>query len=127
MIEYKGKTYFTEAELRCRGSGLLILADGFAEKLLELRLKLDKPMIITSACRSDEYNRKVGGASTSYHICDNSRGGTLAVDVLCYDGRQRLELVKLGIELNWSVGVNKDFIHLDQRSLLGIEPLLFTY
>lgn len=126
-IVHNGRTYFSESELRCKGTGKLILADGFADGLLELRLTLGKPMIITSACRSVEHNTAVGGAANSYHICDDSRGGTLAIDVRCNNGRDRLELVRLAIELGWSVGVNKNFIHLDMRSLLGIEPLLFTY
>lgn len=126
MITFNNKTYFTEAELKCKGSGKLILADGFADMLLELRLKYNKPMIITSACRSEEHNKKVGGAANSFHICDNGIG-CLAIDVSCHDGRSRLELVRLGIALGWSIGVHKSFIHLDQRDLLGIEPVLFTY
>lgn len=127
MIKYKGKTYFTENELKCRGSGKLILAEGFAGKLLELRLAYNKPMIINSACRSTTHNASAGGAPNSYHICDDDRGGCMAVDVRCNNGLDRLELVKLGIELNWSIGVNKAFIHMDLRSLLGIPQLLFTY
>lgn len=126
-ITHNGRVYFSETELKCKNSGKLILADGFAEKLLDLRLKWNQPMIINSACRSTEHNAIVGGASNSYHICDDERGGCLAVDVRCHDGRSRIELVKLAIELGWSVGVNKAFIHLDMRSLLGIQPVLFTY
>ena len=84
-------------------------------------------MIINSACRSTEHNHKVGGSPKSYHIYDDERGGCMAIDVSCHDGQSRLELVRLGIELGWSIGVNKAFIHLDRRDLLGIEPVLFTY
>ena len=126
-IKHNGRTYFSETELKCKGTGKLILADGFAEKLLELRLRWNKPMIINSACRDAEYNLKVGGSPKSYHICNDERGGCSAIDVRCNNGKDRLELVRLGIELGWSIGVNKSFIHLDQRSLLGIEPVLFTY
>lgn len=127
-ITHKGKTYFTESELRCNGSGKLILAKGFAEKLLELRLKWNKPMIITSACRSLEYNKKVGGVDSSQHICDDERGGCAAVDIVSNDAHERIALTKLALDLGWSVGIsNRCFIHLDMRTLRGSPSVIFGY
>ncbi len=51
-----GKIYFTAEELRCKGSGKLILAEGFGEHLLDLRIQFALPMKVTSACRSKEHN-----------------------------------------------------------------------
>lgn len=123
-----GKTYFSIDELKCKGSGKMILADGFAEALLELRLKWGKSMSINSACRSAEHNKAVGGAEKSQHICDDERGGCFAVDVVCTDGVTRRALTKLAFELGWSVGISKkNFIHLDARHLRGEEPVIFGY
>lgn len=127
-ITHNGRTYFSETELKCKNSGKLILADGFAEKLLELRLKWDKPMVITSACRSVEHNAAVGGAANSQHICDDSRGGCMAVDIVSLDANERIKLVQLAFELGWSVGIsNRGFVHLDMRTLRGEVPVIFGY
>lgn len=127
MIKHNGRTYFTENELKCKGSGKLILADGFADMLRELRIIYGKPMIVTSACRSTLHNKAVGGATNSKHICDNGIG-CLAIDVSVPNGVERMLLGKIAIELGWSVGVpNKNFIHLDARCLLKEPQVLFGY
>jgi hypothetical protein len=59
---------FSPRELACKGTGSL-LVDGVAlDKLQDLREKLGTPLLITSAYRSPEHNRKVGGAKVSYHM-----------------------------------------------------------
>lgn len=127
-IVHNGRTYFSESELRCKGTGKLILADGFADGLLELRLKWDKPMTVTSACRGIEHNDKVGGAANSFHICDDSRGGTLAIDIVSLDANERIKLVQLAFDLGWSVGIpNRGFVHLDLRTLRGEPAVIFGY
>ena len=127
-ISKDGRVYFTENELKCKGSGKLILADGFAEKLLELRLKWNKPMTPTSVCRSKEYNKKLVVSSKSQHICDDERNGCFAIDIISSDANERVQLVKLAFELGWSVGIsNKGFIHLDMRTLRGDPQVIFGY
>jgi hypothetical protein len=127
-ISKDGRTYFTEDELKCKGSGKIILADGFADKLLELRLAWGKPMTPTSVCRTIEYNKKVGGAPKSQHICDDERGGCFAIDIVSVDANERVELVKLAFSLGWSVGIsNRGFIHLDARTLRGEPQVIFGY
>lgn len=127
-IVHNGRTYFSETELRCKGSGQLKLGNGFAEKLLELRLKWNKPMSVTSACRSTEHNMSVGGAGKSYHICDDERGGTFAIDIVSLDANERVELTRIAIDLGWSVGISRrGFIHLDRRDLVGEKPVIFGY
>lgn len=126
MISHAGRVYFADWELRCRGSGLIILAPGFADELLRLRLAFDRPMSLTSACRSEQHNRDVGGHPRSLHVCDHPyhrTGGCCAVDVSTHlpsgaprpDGfRERLH--RLAVDMGWSVGLGTTFLHLDRRT-----------
>jgi hypothetical protein len=87
---------FTVRELRCKGSGMLLLAPGFGDELQALRDAFGGPMIITSACRSKSYNAAVGGHPRSLHVCES--------------------LIDLAWERGWSVGDGPTFVHLDMRS-----------
>lgn len=119
-IVYEGRTYFSTTELKCKGSGMIKLAPGFAEKLLELRLLFDEPMIINSACRSEAHNRKVGGHPRSLHVCDfpaRPTGGCCAVDVRTWQQppEYRQRLIELARAKDWSIGYGSGFLHLDRR------------
>jgi hypothetical protein len=119
---------FSEAELRCKGSGLLILAPGFGRELQALRNAYGKPMTVTSCCRSEEHNRKIGGHPRSLHVCDlpaHNTGGTCAIDVQVTD---REELIKLAWSRGWSIGLSPRFIHLDLRTkILNLPQVRFEY
>lgn len=128
-----GRVLFSEAELRCKGSGMLILAQGFGEALVKLRLALGQPMTVNSACRSAAHNRRVGGHERSLHVCDKPHwptGGCCAIDIAMRDGSYNLRLLGLAERQGWAVGINfaKKFIHIDRRAdfLIG-QPSLFPY
>lgn len=111
--------YFTIEELICRATGGLLLAEGFAEKLLQLCTKFNKPMPVTSCCRSRDYNRKIGGSPNSFHIYDSPRHGftgTCAIDISIQNPTDKGDLMTLAWQLGWSIGFNKNFLHLDRRS-----------
>lgn len=61
-------TNFSPAEIACRGTGQLKLHPEAMDKLQALRDRLGKPLIIRSAYRSPEHNRRVGGARHSKHM-----------------------------------------------------------
>lgn len=110
--------YFSDDELRCKESGIMLLADGFAQKLDELRENYGRPMYVNSGCRSYAHNIQVGGHPNSSHIYDHpSREfkGTYGVDIRCTDARDRADMIKVGLLLGWCVGVNKTFLHFDRR------------
>jgi hypothetical protein len=123
--------YFTKKELACRSTGGLLLADGFAEKLLTLRTKFGKLMPVTSCCRSKEYNRKIGGAPDSFHIYDSARHGftgACAIDIAIKDPTDKGDLMSLAWQLGWSIGFNKNFLHLDRRSdYTELKQMVFGY
>jgi hypothetical protein len=63
---------FSPRELACKGTGSLLIDEVALDKLQELREKLGVPLLITSAYRSPEHNKKVGGAKSSYHLKGNA-------------------------------------------------------
>jgi zinc D-Ala-D-Ala carboxypeptidase len=60
---------FSPAELACRGTGRLVIDTDALDRLEALRKALgDKPLMIRSAYRSPEWNRKVKGKPNSQHL-----------------------------------------------------------
>ena len=59
---------FSPRELACKGTGSLLVDEDALNKLQALRDRLGVPMIVTSAYRSPQHNRSVGGASRSKHM-----------------------------------------------------------
>jgi hypothetical protein len=120
-IVHKGKVYFSERELRCKKTGVIALAPGFADRLLELRLGVNQPMIINSACRSKQHNEsaKVKGHPRSLHVYDQPywpTGGCCAVDVKRRTPEQDEWLMSCAWRAGFSIGVHSAFIHLDLRT-----------
>ena len=75
--------HFSHSELACPTTDQVRLAAGFGEALERLRVELDAPIYLTSACRSPMHNAKVGGHPCSLHLTVNEHwgtGGTCAVD-----------------------------------------------
>ena len=112
-LDHKRWKYFSEEELRCKGTGELKMMEEFMSKLIELRKKLGQPMVISSGYRSPEYNERIGGSSKSAHILGK------AVDNVC-SGKKAFTVVKLAVVLGFTgIGIqqrgehNKRFIHLD--------------
>ena len=122
---------FSPDEMRCKGSGMLIVSDQFMDSLQALREELSRPMRLTSACRSAAHNKSVGGHPRSLHVCDeparSEQQGCLAVDVAVIDGSYRGHLVSTAWRLGWSVGWNKTFVHLDRRDRVGLKQTTFDY
>ena len=135
MIEFeplrnsKGDILFSAQELKCKGSGGIRLAQGFANHLIDLRKAFDQSMRVLSCCRSTNYNKKVGGASKSFHIYDDPASpanGTCAIDIATPNAIEKNRLFHLAKSKGWSIGVYKNFLHLDRRSdYLVIKPIIF--
>ena len=60
--------HFTPAELASKGDGSLKLDEASLDMLEVLRIRIDAPMLVTSAYRDPAHNRRVGGATGSYHM-----------------------------------------------------------
>ena len=81
------------------------------KKLVELRVIIKKPIYITSGYRCLEYNQKVGGIKSSYHLLG------LAADIQV-EGESALDLLEIAEMIDFSgIGLyeKKNFLHLDVR------------
>lgn len=124
--------YFPEHELRCKGTGVILLHPTFAATLPALRVEWGKPLVMTSVCRSPEHNKAVSGHPRSLHLTENPDHptlGTAAGDIswLLWNREKRLEFAQLAWCLGWSVGLHDTFVHVDRRLDIGLEQRVFTY
>lgn len=120
--------YFSKSEITCKcGCGFDSLDIQLLSYLNKIRETLGRPVIITSGCRCQAYNIKVGGKPDSAHI----RG--LAVDIRCngywvhsetdtelnirvIPSQERYELLRVIVEFLSPItrmGIGKDFVHID--------------
>lgn len=105
---------FRIKEFKCKdGSDTILLDSSFViSKLQKIRDHFDKPVVINSAYRTPTYNKKVGGASNSYH----TKG--MAFDIVI-KGVDLDEICKYA----QSIGVlgiirYNTFVHIDSREKL---------
>ena len=108
--------YFSEDELRCKGTDECSMNDSFMEKLINIRSELDRPMIINSGYRHPAHNSAIGGVKDSAHVFGR------AVDIAAI-GEVAYEIVRLAIKNGMTgIGVaqrgahDRRFIHLDDMS-----------
>lgn len=59
---------FSPREMACKGTGTLLIDANAMDKLQALRDRLGVPVLVTSAYRSPDHNKKVGGAKESLHM-----------------------------------------------------------
>ena len=113
--------YFKAEELECPHCGELKIYLGVYLTLMNLRLDLKRPVIITSGYRCPEYNRKIGGVPNSAH----TKG--LASDIWIKNSEERLEVVRSLLSFGVvRIGVAGDFVHFDLDDSKP-SPSLWTY
>ncbi len=109
--EMKISENFKVKEFRCKDGSdkILIDADFVVNKLQKIREHFGAPVTINSAYRTESYNRKVGGAKSSYHMKGQ------AFDIVV-KGHNPLEVARFAqtIGIHGIVQYNT-FVHLDSR------------
>jgi len=120
MFGKKGWKYFTEDEMKCKGSGKCEMDQQFMVKLDALRKKFGKPIIITSGYRSPEYNISIGGSKNSAHV--QGKAADIAVS-----HTDAYKIVGIAIELGFTgIGVSQKgsgrFIHVDTADNTAKQP-----
>lgn len=103
--------HFRLSEFACPCCRQVILHPLLLKKLSKLREIINRPVYITSGYRCPEFNLKVGGIKTSYHLLG------LAADVRV-EGMSVFELLEYAESIEFSgIGFyeKKNFLHLDVR------------
>ena len=104
---------FTVSEFACKdGSDTILIDDKLVSYLQKIRYHFKKPVKITSAYRNAAYNRRIGGASSSYH----TKGQ--AADIVI-SGVRPLDIAKYAESIDVKgIGCYNDdkFNHIDTRS-----------
>ena len=105
---------FYKKEFACKcGCGLQSVNPRLITALQKLRDLIGRPITITSACRCESHNAKVGGVKNSYH----TQG--IAVDIQV-KGMTPKEVAKCAETIKefyeGGIGIYKTFVHLDVRN-----------
>lgn len=120
-------SYFGVKELACPCCGETRFLQGFFDELNDLRHDVGHPLILNSAYRCPDHNRRVGGKVGGFH----PKGCAVDVSTADWSGAKKWKFVTTAMKRGWSVGVAKTFIHIDLRVLYPefgwAEPVLFTY
>jgi len=101
--------FFTPAEFRCKGSGILMVEGEFLDRLTSLRLAFGKPMPVNSGYRTPEHNARSSNTGlTGPHTTGR------AADIAITTSADRFLLVSLALTEGFTgVGIAKTFVHLD--------------
>jgi uncharacterized protein YcbK (DUF882 family) len=100
---------FTPFEIRCRGTGSILIDPDAMDSLQLMRTIFGRPLTINSAYRSPLYNARVGGAPMSTHKL--GKGFDIALKIYIKDELHRAA-VKAGFQ---GFGLNyRTFIHVDK-------------
>jgi len=118
--------HFTVEEFDCHDGTKVMPRDYGGLKVmcrtyLEPMRKKYGPVKIMSGFRTKAYNRRIGGASQSFHVYTEHDGNDQACDIICQRGNPR----QWATTLNWlrnhkhggrgGLGVYTTFCHIDLR------------
>ena len=104
---------FKVKEFRCKDGSdtILIDVDFVKDKLQKIRDHFKVPVTINSAYRTESYNKKVGGASKSYHM----KGQAFDIVVKGISTKDVASYAETLLNNTGGIGVYSNFIHIDSR------------
>jgi zinc D-Ala-D-Ala carboxypeptidase len=100
---------FSPSEIGCRGTGKLVVNEHAMDRLQALRDALGKPLIVNSAYRSPEHNRKVGGAKNSRHM----QGDAFDISMSNHDPHRFEQAARAAGFTGYGFYRASDFMHID--------------
>lgn len=107
-VTYWRWNYFTPKEIACKGSGFIVIDEYALDCLNCMRHIIGEPFSPNSAYRSEKHNKKVGGATNSYH-----RKGK-AFDIPIKGDMTRAAIHQIGKLCGFTgIGDYDDFVHVD--------------
>lgn len=108
------RSNFKVREFRCKdGNDAILIDSGLVKILQNVRKHFGKPVSITSAYRTESHNKKVGGASSSYHVKGRAADFTVT-GISCREVAGYLE--KEGVKGIGFYNYTGGFIHVDTRT-----------
>lgn len=111
---------FSKNELACKCCGLLNIDLDFLDNIQGAREFAEIPFPVNSACRCEEYNKKVGGHPTSLHITTEIKQCG-AIDIGCTSNRKRGIIIDIIVAYDFThIGMAKDFIHVDNKQKIAV-------
>lgn len=119
---------FNISEFKCRANGEVIINAAVIDHIQRLqvfRAWYNRPIKVNSGYRTPEYNKKIGGATKSFHMKGIATDIALPQEFYSFSKERQneflnniknkwLELCK-GVGLGGGVGFYDTFIHLDSR------------
>lgn len=100
---------FSPAEIACRGDGKLLVNEDALDRLQALRTRLGKPMIVNSAYRSPEHNKRVGGAPKSMHL----EGRAFDISMANHDPAEFIQAARSVGFAGFGTYPRSNFVHID--------------
>lgn len=101
--------HFSPAELACRGTGMLEIHEASLDKLEALRGLVGKPMLVNSAYRSPQHNKRVGGAKGSQHLLARA----FDIDMTNHDPAAFIEAARACGFTGIGTYPRQNFVHID--------------
>lgn len=108
--------YFSEKEFMCKcGCGVSKMQPKLITKLCELRERLNRPVVLTSAYRCSKHPVEASKATPGQH----NRG--TAVDIKVSNGSEAYEVMKVAFELGFTgIALGRGFVHVDVRDTIPV-------
>lgn len=112
--------YFKESEFNMGGEPCF---DKMNPRILgalsTLRGYVNKPFIVKSSYRGEEYNELVGGSKNSQHLLGNAAD----ISTVGWTGADKYNFITCATDLGLSIGIYKTFFHVDCRNTT---PVMWT-
>jgi len=100
--------YFSEEEFKCKHTGLCEMDKEFMDKLLDLRVKFNKPMVINSGYR--HWSHPVE-ARKGHKNGEHTKGR--CADIRITNSRDRYHFLRLAFQMGFPrLGFHEGFIHI---------------
>lgn len=100
---------FSPEEIACRGDDTIRINEAALDKLQALRDKIGKPLVVHSAYRSPDHNRKVGGAKLSMHL----QGAAFDISMVNHDPKIFEKAAQVAGFTGFGFYPRQDFMHID--------------
>jgi len=109
---------FTAEEIECPCCHGMVFEQTMIDRAQILRTLMNIPFYVNSGYRCRFHNEAIGGSKDSQHLT----GRALDIKSIGWTGRQKWQFVHEAMKLGMSVGIYKDFFHVDLR--IG-NPVMF--